>query len=277
MQIQEPIRARVVTAVVIAALSCICLGVRVKLKKAAIAPSHAPLQQRDTQETPPGRGLSEQRFQTILDFCRLSASSRRTLTLILLIPAGTLITAVYQRFVGLRTLGTFAPTLLALSQVKSDWEVGLLVFFTTFGVGLFFRMMFSPLKLPAVSRRGIVAVFVVLFLAIAISLFEFFNVAVNARAVFLPVVVTTMMIERFFIVLGKDGSRAAAYALINSLIIAVTCFVLFSFTPIGAVILAFPELELLIISGLVLIGCYHKTTLVGLLGFGKEVSGELED
>jgi hypothetical protein len=213
----------------------------------------------------------------ILDFRNLSASSQRTLSLILLIPAGTLVTAAYQRLTGLRTIGTFSPTLLALSQTRSEWKIGLLVFFTTFSVGLFFRMIFTQLKLPAVSRRGIVAVFVVLFLAIAVSFCEVLHVSVDPRAVFLPVVVTTMMIERFFIIIGKEGSKAAGYALLNSLIVAVCCFILFAYTSIGATLLAYPELELLILSGFILIGSYTGPTLVGLLGLSKEGIGEADD
>ena len=100
---------------------------------------------------------------------------------------------------------------------------------------------------------------------------------IDPRAILLPVVVTTMMIERFFIILGKEGDPAAGYALINSLIVAVCCFGLFGFTPIGAVLLAYPELELLILSGLILTGCCTGPTLAGLLGLSKEATGEADD
>jgi hypothetical protein len=253
------------------------LGARVALRKANIAPGDAASHSSDTHEAPADHSFSARRSLTILDFRSLSAPSQRTLSVLLLIPAGTFVTAAYRRLTGMRMIGTFSPTLLALSQTKSDWRIGLLVFFTTFGVGLFFRMIFARLKLPTVSRRGVVAVFVVLFLAVAVSLCEVLNVGVNPRAVLLPVVVTTMMIERFFIVIGKEGSKAAGYALLNSLIVAVCCFGLFAYTPIGAVLLRYPELELLILSGLILIGCYSGPTLVGFLGLGKEATGETDD
>jgi hypothetical protein len=273
----EPIRARIITAVVFAVLCCTGIGMRVAFQKDAAAPGDAATQPSDNQEIRSDYKFSTRRLLTILDFQNLSVPSQRTLSLILLIPVGTLITAAYRRFIGMRTIGTFSPTLLALSQAKSDWKIGLLVFFTTFSIGILFRMLFTRLKLPAVSRRGIVAVFVVLFLAVAVSLCEVLNVPVDSRSVLLPVVVTTMMIERFFIIIGKEGSKAAGFALLNSLIVAVCCFGLFALTPIGAALLAYPELELLILSGLILNGCYSGPTLVGFLGLGKETIGETDD
>lgn len=121
----EAIRARILTAVVVTALCCTGLGLRVALQKAGIAPGDAARPASDTQETSAEHGFSARRLLIILDFRRLSASSQRTLSLILLIPAGTLVTAAYRRFTGFRTMGTFSPTLLALSQTKSDWKIGL--------------------------------------------------------------------------------------------------------------------------------------------------------
>jgi len=41
--------------------------------------------------------------------------------------------------------------------------------------------------------------------------------------------------------------------------------------------LAYPEPGLLILSGLILIGCYAGPTLAELLGLGKEATGETDD
>jgi hypothetical protein len=224
----ESIRIRIVTVVVVTALCCIGIGIRVVIRKISVAPDNIPMQPNDIRQTRTDHTFSVKRFLTILDFRSLTDSSRRTVSLILLIPVGILVTAIYRRLSGFRTIGTFSPTLLALSQTKSDWKAGLPVFFAIFAVGIFFRMIFTPLKLPAFSRRGAVAVFVVLFLSVAVSFCEVFDMGVDPRAVLLPVVVTTMMIERFFIILGKDGNKAASYALLNSLIVAVCCFGLFA-------------------------------------------------
>lgn len=272
MQERELVPARIVAALVIAMSGCVCFGLRFWLQEMPITFTDTQRQAGHEQSKADRRNL-----RVISDFSRLSAPSRKTLGLILLIPAGTLITGASQRLGGLRTIGTFGPTLLAMGQTRSDWHIGLSVFIAAFGIGLFFRMMFSPLKLPAISRRVIVSVFVVIFLSTAISVCEFVGLDVNPRSIVLPVVVTTMMIERFFIILGKDGTAVATEAFCNSLVVAIICFLLFSFTPIGGILLALPELELLIISGSILIGCYSGPTVAGLLHRGKPAAPEPEE
>ena len=43
-------------------------------------------------------------------------------------PLGALLTAVLRTIIGIRTFGTFTPTLLALAFVYNDWRTGLVVF-----------------------------------------------------------------------------------------------------------------------------------------------------
>jgi hypothetical protein len=227
------------------------------------------LEQSLTEPNSPSRTLWE-----ALDLTSNSPATQKSLALILLIPVGALITAAFRNLIGMRTIGTFSPTLLAISQVKADWRVGVAVFVSTFGVGCLVRMLFLKRRLSAVARRGIVAVFVAVFLALAISASERFRLANNARYVLLPVVVTTMMIERFFIILEKENKSEAIRVLINTLVVAVCCFALFSLSPIGPVFLAFPELELLIVVVLILIGHYSGRSLIEILSRGKTQPSE---
>ena len=105
----EPIRIRIITVVVVTALCCMGIGVRVAIRKIAVTPDNTATPPSDTQETWPDHTFSARRFLTILDFRSLSASSRRTLSLILLIPVGILVTTAYRRLSGFRTIGTFSP------------------------------------------------------------------------------------------------------------------------------------------------------------------------
>ncbi len=270
------LRMRVTTAIVAAVLAFAIVGLRDISSRAGKGDAQLkePSQQDSQQQTD---STQQRNVRSILDLQRLSPSTRRSLNLIFLIPVGVLITAVGQRIGGLRTLSTFSPTLLALSQLRSNWRIAVVVLVTMFGVGQLFRTLFIRLELPAVSRRGVVAVFVVVFLALVLSLFEHFGLTEDAQAVFLPVVVTTVMIERFFTIQNKEGMKIAMIVLANSLFIAVVCFIIFAFVPMGPRLLALPELELLIVSGLVLVGSYNGPRLVDLVGISGGVSLEQVD
>ena len=214
------------------------------------------------QETLPDPNSQSCAWWEIFDLSRNSPATQKTLALILLIPFGVLITACCRNLIGLRTIGTFSPTLLAISQVKADWKVGVVVFLLTFGVGSFVRMFLLKYKLSSVPRRGIIAVFVVLSLAVAITVSERFQLATSARHILLPVVVTTTMIESFFVILEKESKVLAIRVLFNTLLVTFFCFVIFSKTTVGAIILIYPELELLVVAALFLIGRYSGCTLI---------------
>ena len=257
-----------VTAMSLAVVSSVAIRTVCPPKSFKIAVKDFWTSQRSEQRLPDPNSPSPRLWEA-LDLTSNSPATKKSLALILLIPVGALITVAFRNLIGIRTIGTFSPALLAISQVKADWRVGVGVFVLTFGIGCLVRMFFLKRRLSAVARRGIVAVFVAVFLALAISVSERFRLANNARYVLLPVVVTTMMIERFFIILEKQSRTVAVGVLINTLVAAICCFALFSITPIGPVFLAFPELELLIIAALILIGRYSGRSVIEIMGLVK--------
>jgi hypothetical protein len=211
---------------------------------------------------------------SFLDLTRTPTQTQAILSFLLLIPVGLLITALAGSVVGIQTIGTFSPTLLALSQARSDWRIGTVIFIITFGLGSFCRMLLMRFKLSTVSRRSVIGTFVVSSLVIIISFSHSYGLAPTARHVLLPVAVMTIMIDRFFTILQTKGNRTALTVLANSVIIAVCCFMVFAYTPMGKVLLNFPELELLIMALLILVGRYSGRSLLDTLGFQN--NGNLE-
>jgi hypothetical protein len=203
---------------------------------------------------------------SIFDLTRTPASTQATLSFLLLVPVGLFTTALARSLIGMRTIGIFSPTLLALSQARSDWRIGVVIFIVTFGLGSSCRMVLARLRLSTVPRRGVIGTFVVLALAAAISLSHSYGLAPTARHVLLPVAVMTIMIERFFTAMEKEGNRTALTILANSLVVAACCFVVFAYTQTGQILLRFPELELLIMAAIILVGRYSGRTLLGSAG-----------
>jgi hypothetical protein len=212
---------------------------------------------------------------SVLDLTRIPTQTQTILSFLLLLPVGLLITALARSMVGIRTIGTFSPTLLALSQARSDWRIGIVIFVITFGLGSLCRMFLTRFKLSTMPRRGVIGTSVVLALVAAISISHRYGLSPTARHILLPVAVMTIMIERFFTMMEKEGNKTALTALVNSLATAVCCFVVFAHTRTGQFLLRFPELELLIIAGLILIGRYSGRSILDALGLlGNGSSGQ---
>ena len=218
-------------------------------------------------ELPFFTGSSEGKLRDVLNLMRLPVSMKRTLSLVLLLPLGALVTSLFRNVVGIRTFGTFTPTLIALSLVSSDCKLGTMVLVVTLIIGLLCRMMLNRLKLLAVPRLGIILTAVVLCLVIGVSVFEFMGVAPTARSILLPVVIITMMIERFFITLEEDGSKTSASVLGGTVAVVICCFALLNSAFLGNLFLAFPEIQLLIAAAFIMIGRYSGYRLTELWRF----------
>ncbi len=105
----------------------------------------------------------------ILDLSRLPVQMHDVLEVILLLPLGGLVTAVVRTIIGLRTFGTFTPTLLALAFVYNDWRMGILVLLAVIVLGFSSRAFLDRLKLLLVPRLGIILTLVVLCMVFSIS------------------------------------------------------------------------------------------------------------
>jgi 7 transmembrane helices usually fused to an inactive transglutaminase/Transglutaminase-like superfamily len=212
-------------------------------------------------------GLPVGRFWSIADLIRLPLGMQEVLSLLLLLPLGALVTAVFRNIIGIRTFGTFTPCLIALGFVRADWRTGAIVFFVVLGVGIFARLLLTKLQLLLVARLGIIVTLVVLCMVSAVSIMDYFGLTPSASAVLLPVVILTMMIERFNITAEEDGHPEALKVFAGTLVVAISCFFVLRIEGLGRLVLTFPEMLFIIAAALLLIGRYSGYRLTELWRF----------
>jgi hypothetical protein len=217
----------------------------------------------------PGMFRSEVRASPleILDLTRLPLEMHEVLSLILLMPLGALLTAIFRTVIGIRTFGTFTPSLLALSFVYNDWREGIFVFVLAIGLGLLSRTLLDRLKLLMVPRLSLVLTLVVWCIVFSVSLLDYFHVVPSTKAVLLPMVILTMTIERFYLTTEEDGARFAIQLLAGTTLVAACCYAVLRWDEVGQVLLAFPELHLFTVAVLVLLGRYTGYRLTELWRF----------
>jgi hypothetical protein len=192
----------------------------------------------------------------ILDLRRLPVQMHEVLALILLLPLGALVTAVVRTVIGLRTFGTFTPTLLALSFVYNDWRTGLLVFLAVMVLGFSSRNLLDKLKLLLVPRLGIILTLVVLCIVFSISALDFYGHPPGAQTVLLPMVILTMLVERFYVTTEEDSLHFAVQLLIGTLVMAFVIYALLGCKTVGETLLDYPELHCFTVVALILVGRY---------------------
>jgi hypothetical protein len=211
------------------------------------------------QRLPPPPGTIDPAHRNpleILDLTQLPQKLHEPLSLILLLPLGALVTAFIRTIIGIRTFGTFTPTLLALAFIYNDWRTGLVVFASVLLLGFTSRSMLDRLKLLMVPRLGIILTLVVLLMVFSVSVMNYFRWAPTAETVLLPMVILTNLVERFYVTTEEDSVRFAFQLLVTTIIIAFFIYLLLGWKTVGRRLLEFPELHFFTVAVLVLIGRY---------------------
>ncbi len=222
-----------------------------------------------TARAPRGLLSSESKKLTdIFDLNRLSPSSRENLGVLLLLPLGALATEIMRQIGGIRTYGTFTPTLLALAIVHVDWFTAMIVFLLVTTIGVASRATLPNLNLQRTPRLAIVFTLVSLFMAIVISGFIYIDPGMDSIVVLLPVVVLTMLVDRIYTVADESGMHAAMIRLFWTLVSAAISIAILVQTHWGAWLVTYPEIHAITLATVILIGLYKGPKLRDLAALG---------
>jgi hypothetical protein len=199
---------------------------------------------------------NEKWLRTVLDLTNLQPRLSDAVTLILLLPLGGLVISIFSNIFNLKSFGYFIPALIALSFVDVAWTTGITIFIVITGIGLGSRAFLNRLNLNKMPRLTLVLLSVVFSLTITVALLDFLGIKPSPRAVLLPMISLTMMIENFHARSEDQGYGAAFKKLGITLSVAFCCLLLFNVDRIQWLLLTFPESEFFIAATLILVGRY---------------------
>ena len=196
----------------------------------------------------------------ILDISRLSLDARKALAILLLLPLGALFTTFCTSIIGIRTYGTFTPTLIALAARYADWITAIVIFSIVAVMGLLGRS-FLPDKLTRVPRLTIVFTVVAMSMTLGVSLMDYFSFNPAGDVVLLPIIILTSLIDRLYKALDEDGARIAMTRFGWTLAVAFGCYFILIQEQLGHFILEYPEVHLFTIAAVLLFSAYRYKKL----------------
>lgn len=215
-----------------------------------------------------GFSSSEARpLSSVFDLKRLPVAVHEVISVILLLPLGALVSAFVQTVIGIRTIGTFSPTLIALSFILADWRTGVVVFALVILIGLVARSLVDPLRLLMVPRLGFMLTLVVVFLVFTISVLDYLRLTPSPQAVLLPMVILTMTIERLYVSNLEEGSVTAIQLMLGTIVVSFCCYLTLGWKAVGTIILHYPESHFFTLALLVVLGRYTGYRLTELYRF----------
>lgn len=219
-------------------------------------------------------GGGKRSFAEVLDLTRLPLVTQLSLATLLLLPFGALLTTGFRNVVGVRTFGTFSPTLLALAAIYAEWKTVAMIFALVIAIGVGGRAMLPGFKLMQVPRLSIVFTLVAVSMMLAVSMLDYFGLNPTGHIALLPMVVLTSLVDRIYTVSDEDGMPVAAVRLFWTTIVGVMCFLMFLHKQLGQFVLEFPEVHFFTVALMLLFGLYAGKKLTDLPFF--EILGEPE-
>ncbi|TVQ92381.1 MAG: gonadoliberin III [Chromatiaceae bacterium] len=175
---------------------------------------------------------------------------------LLLLPLGALVVAFMRIIVGVRTSGTFMPVLIAVAFLQTSLLPGLIAFVTVVGAGLLLRGYLSALNLLLVARIATL-ILIVIFITSAISVLGYhlgFNTGLT-MSIF-PTVILAWTIERMSILWEEEGAHEVMVQGGGSLLVAVLAYAIMQAPLASHLTFNFPELHLVVLALILLIGRY---------------------
>ena len=190
--------------------------------------------------------------------------AQNTLKWLMIFPLAILITVLMRNVVGLSTMGTFTPMLIALSLVQTGFFKGIICFTIILTLGLLLRLMLSKLNLLLVPRIAAVVIFVILIMQGLTVIGYRLDIAVVA---FFPIIITAWVIERASIIWEEEGPMNTIKEIIYSMFTAIVTYFVVASEEIRHVMFAFNELNLVILFIVMLLGTYTGYRLTELKRF----------
>ncbi len=212
----------------------------------------------------PGKDLP---LAEIFSLKRLPLELQPTLAVLLLFPLAALITTLFKTVIGIDTVGNFTPSLLALSFVYTGWQIGALLLFLVVSIGLLGRTLLERMKLLLLPRLSIVLTLVILGMILGLSIVDHFALTPITGLVLLPMVITTMIVERFYVAEEEEGISYSLQLLAGTVFVGFFCFLLLNWKAAGQLFLSYPELHFLTMAALILLGSYRGFRLSELWRF----------
>ncbi|MBV4452060.1 MULTISPECIES: osmotic stress tolerance membrane protein RloB [Pseudomonas] len=197
----------------------------------------------------------------------LPLQTQQTFMIMVMIPIGVLVILILRNLIGLQTLGTFTPVLVALAFRETQLGFGIALFTIITALGLSLRSYLEHLKLQMLPRLSVVLTFVVVLIA-AISLFSHkLGLERGLSVALFPMVILTMTIERLSITWEERGANHALKVAVGTLFAASLAHLIMSVPELVYFVFTFPAILLILVGFMLAMGRYRGYRLTELVRF----------
>lgn len=197
----------------------------------------------------------------------LPLSTQQTYQIMIMIPIGVLVILILRNLIGIQTLGTFTPVLIALAFRETQLGFGIALFTLITALGLSLRSYLEHLKLQMLPRLSVVLTFVVVLIAAISLLSHKLGLERGLSVSLFPMVILTMTIERLSITWEERGGSHAFKVAVGTLIAGSLAHFLMNIPELVYFVFTFPGVLLVLVGFMLAMGRYRGYRLTELFRF----------
>lgn len=201
----------------------------------------------------------------------LPLGTQNVFEILLMIPLGVLVVVFMRVVVGVPTLGTFMPILIALAFRETELFWGVMLFTIIVVSGLSARFYLERLNLLLVPRLSAVLVLVILLMLMISLLSNKFGFDRGFSIALFPIVILAMVIERLSITWEESGALEAIKESLGSLVVAILGYFVMKNDYLEHLLFYFPEVLLIVLAIFIMLGRYTGYRFTELVRF-KDLS-----
>ncbi len=194
-----------------------------------------------------------------------------TIYLILILPVIATVMAFSRQIIGLKALGIYTPSIVAVSFLVTGLKYGLTLFIVTLLVGTLGRLLARKVRLAYLPRMAIVLTLVSFAIFSFFMVGTFFGKSGLIEISIFPILVMVLLTEKFITVQIERGSKAAVIIVVETLLLSIVCYWLASWQSLKILILGYPEFVLLTVVFNYLIGRWPGLRLTEYYRFRKVI------
>lgn len=212
---------------------------------------------------------AELKQSRLIDFSLFSLpiETQSVYSVLLMIPIGAFIMVLMRNVVGIDAFGTFMPVLIALAFRETQLLWGVILFSVLVALGLSIRFLLERLRLLLVPRLSAVLIVVVLLMLVISIVSHQLGMETGLSVALFPMVIIAMTIERMSVVWEERGPVDAMRAGAGSMLVAIVAYLVMGLPWLEHLVITFPELLLIVLAAVLLLGRYTGYRLSELTRF----------
>ncbi|MFH1291631.1 MAG: 7TM domain-containing protein [bacterium] len=197
--------------------------------------------------------------------------------LIMIIPFLACIVVFFRQIIGLSTFGIYTPVITTASFYILGLWFGLITFLFAVIVGYLMKYLLNKIELLYLSKVALNLGLISLSFLLVIWLILASGTSVNLSVAIFPILVMSSVVEKFMAAQSEGGFRGALFGVLETLIVVVISYYLIIWTLFNNIVMSWPELVLIPLIFILLIGKFSGLRLSEYLRFRSLFAEHIEE